>query len=156
VTDIDAVIAFYRARLDEDVQAARYAIEEMGDDRWQQRGPEIVTVTDRERDVAALCDVDCIRHIVRHDPARVLKKVTAGRGLIRLYEEACERIDYLTAQGWEAKGSKVAAESYANAILVNAAQWDDHQDWHAAWRPGWMDESWFAAEPLPHPERSET
>jgi hypothetical protein len=136
VTVIDEVIEFYRARLAETGRTARQALTDPDNDRGQG-----VRIMDGELAIMpSAMSGGLTVHFVRHDPARALKKVTAGRQLIRLYEDACERIDYLTARGWEAKGSKVAAESYANAILVNATEWDDHQDWDAAWRPGWMDE----------------
>jgi hypothetical protein len=152
VTDINEVIAFYRARLDEYEQVARGVT---GSGRWSayiEGGDDGWAIEDAEKgDPGAIVgDEAMTQHIALHDPARVLKKVAAGRGLIRLYWQACDQIEMLAGYGAAADGSKVAAESYANTILVNAAVWDDHEDWVASWRPGWMDESWSAAKPLPH------
>lgn len=196
--DIGEVIAFYRARLDEDEQWAlaaskpyRFAdgdpqvplsgvhwewvvgenwepadidpmlsedvaepgricnlatVERWQSERWMMRNTYADSIVEMDSAAAG--------HIVRHDPARTLRRVASGRALIKMYEEAVERIEMLAGYGNPAKGSTVAAESYANSIRLEAAVWDDHTDWKPGWRTGWMDE--VLAEPLPHPEQSET
>jgi len=79
---MDDLVAFVRAQLDEDEQIAREAAEEVGDGQWQQRNVRIVTVADRDREVADYAIVDCIHHIIHHDPARVLADVAAKRAII--------------------------------------------------------------------------
>lgn len=200
MTDIDDVIAFYRARLDEGEQWAlaaskpyRYAdgnppvppqgvrwtwvvgenwepvtpdpvldefvaepgescnlatVEKWPSDRWEMRNAYANCIVEMDSAAAG--------HIVRHDPARVLKKVAAGRALIRLYEQSLEMVAMFQGHGMDGKGYEIAVESYANAIRLEASVWDDHEDWDPAWRRGWMDEILSAVEPLPHPERSET
>lgn len=154
MTVIDEVIEFYRARLAEDEQIAKaatrgpwsYEVFRRSDvkSEWVLSGtsdPYGVVMGDVGIGWMAGIKGPDPDHIVRHNPARTLKKVAAGRRLIRLYEETCERIDHYVTLGNDAKGSKVAAESYANAILVNASEWDDHEGWKASWQPGWMDEA---------------
>lgn len=163
MSDIDEVIAFYRAQLDEVEQAAR-ALAEFPTP-WAVdiaviagRGGRLAVISDGSEG-KVLCDFHkgdrpLAEHIARQDPARVLRRVASGRALIRMYEEAVERIEMLAGHGNPAKGSTVAAESYANAIRLEAAVWDDHEDWKPGWRTGWMDE--VLGEPLPYRAENET
>jgi uncharacterized protein DUF6221 len=79
----DDLVAFLKARLDEDEQAARDAhyegqrwlSEEEDVCRWPD--DELVHIADRKRDA---------RHIARWDPARVLAEVQAKRRLLTQFE----------------------------------------------------------------------
>lgn len=73
-------------QLDTDVEAAREAIDQVGDGHWQQRNARIVTVADRDREVADYAVHECIDHIVRHDPARVLREIDAKRMIVAAHE----------------------------------------------------------------------
>jgi hypothetical protein len=112
---IEQIIRFYEGRLNEGEAAAK---------AWLPFG---------NPDAAARA------HIARHDPARVFREVAAGRRLVRLYRDAVGMVEMFAARGMDAAGHRVAVESYANAILVNAATHDDHPEWDESWRPGWLD-----------------
>jgi len=93
---VSDLIAFLRARLDEDEAAARVAEEEIGDARWRQSSCAIVAVADPSTlpkppfGLAGLVTdamvTECIWHAVRWDPARVLAEVTAKRAVLALCE----------------------------------------------------------------------
>jgi hypothetical protein len=78
----DDLVAFVQARVDEDGQVAQRAAETVGDDEWQQHGRDITTVADPDRYVAGAIAVEVIDHIVRHDPARALRRVEATQLLL--------------------------------------------------------------------------
>jgi hypothetical protein len=105
VTDL---AAFLTARLDEDEAAAResyyegqrWITEEEGVYRWPD--DELVQMADRKADA---------RHIARHDPARVLREVEAGRKLVTVTE-----------------GSRFL-------LKILAAIYSDHPDYRPEWAP---------------------
>lgn len=131
------LVAFLRARLDEDQQAAQEAAEQVGDGQWEQRNVRIVTTADRDRDVAEDVIYECIEHIARHDPARVLAEVNAKRRIIDLHEpdeferdrcKSCRRDE----SGWE---GSVPAEWPCATLRLLALPYADHADYREEWRP---------------------
>lgn len=62
-------------------------------------------------------------HIVRHDPARVLRKVEAGRELIKL----CE-----TRWTHDLRGTEGGLEM---ALELAVQEWADHPDYQESWKP---------------------
>lgn len=89
------LIAFLRARLNEDERSARESMEQTAallagidadsNGRWHITTRSAVTTRDqwgREADVVAPYGGSHARHIVRHDPARVLREVEAKRRMI--------------------------------------------------------------------------
>lgn len=111
------IIEFLTARLDEDEKFARWAAEEVGDGHWQQRNVRIVTVADRDREVADYAIAECIEHIVRHDPARTLAECVAKGAVIAAH---------LSPRSQGALGG---------VIQVLAAVYSDHPDYQQEWRP---------------------
>lgn len=112
---------FITARLDEDEAAAReshhegqrWITEEEGVYRWPD--DELVHSADRKADA---------RHIARHDPARVLREVTAKRAMV----QHC--LDAIDAQGdYHDDGSEYVATQILAAL---ASAWSDHPDCPAA------------------------
>lgn len=75
-----------KAAIDEDEQVANAAIEQVGDGDWEQRGTRIVTESNRDREVADYAIVECIDHIARHDPARMLRQVEGARKILALHQ----------------------------------------------------------------------
>jgi hypothetical protein len=84
-------------------------------------------------------------HIVRHDPARVLREVEAGRQLLSAYEDA---VDWLSAAedddsdifSDDERPAKVqwhggVVEALTAALAIRAAVWRDHPDYSPAWSP---------------------
>lgn len=129
---MDELIEFYRARLDEDEQAAKAVLGvnvvagmKRGDEPphwvpspegdaaiWDTNGtPRVKFAWARERD-----------HILRHDPARVLRKVEAGRKLIEL-----------CGKQWthDLRGTEGGLEL---ALELAAQEWADHEDFDERWR----------------------
>jgi hypothetical protein len=77
------LVAFLRGQFDAEESDALEAIEKVGDGHWQQRNVRIVTAADRDQEVADYAIYECIHHIIRHDPARVLAEIAAKRALIK-------------------------------------------------------------------------
>lgn len=114
-TDTTALVAFLRARLDEDARLARRcAGDDCGD--WVARG-----------DTVDFCQMDLrgfhptiAAHVARYDPARVLAAVDATRRVV----DAAER------------RLREAADPLAVAVLrALALPYADHADYRVRWRP---------------------
>ena len=125
------LVQFLRARLDEDLEVARLTLgpnvmarvrhghpvprwvpSPEGDAGiWDSDGtPRVKFVWAQERD-----------HIVRHDPARVLREVEAKRRIIG-------RIDsHATVMGWD--------EVHGDLLRALALPYNDHPDYRPEWRP---------------------
>lgn len=114
------MFAFWRARLDEDDEAARDAAAEYGT-TW--------TVNEAMGSVGSDTGADVVDepgsplpHIARHDPARVLRNVTAARQRLVLLEEAIS----------------AGHDSYdlAAALLpMELLPYADHPEHKRTWRP---------------------
>lgn len=118
------LIAFVRARLDED--AALAASGETWSAFDETQGTRRVDVDHSIERVVA-----CTRswrglHIARHDPARVLREVEAKREVVRLAERAH---DY---HGTFMNGFAAALEG---ALRLFALPYADHPDYRQEWRP---------------------
>jgi hypothetical protein len=135
VTDL---VAFLRARLDEDEAAAK-AAEENSFAPWAIVNPgEVVYFEDRGDEgkpyIVAECDgVEEAEHIARHDPARVLREVEAKRRIVDRYEDAVTRQD-------DPAHSRIAAfhevAEYDDWVLpLLALPYSDHPDYREEWRP---------------------
>src|SRR5690242_11064491 len=121
---MDGLIEFLRARLDEDAEAARLA-EAVDPSPWYEdvsegtytrqregldgvglvRAADNVGLWDRESSSALSMAAVTSVHVARHDPARVLREVEAGRKLIEAYAEVASNDTnnnggYEYAYGW--------------------------------------------------------
>ena len=135
------LIAFLSARLEEDEQIARDA----GGCGW------MLNVY-RRRDPGFVLDQTWrdTEHIVRHDPARVLREVEAKRRRLALYLDAKETLaaalekappedDPATAHSYvrerinvnQASGRFAALEM---SVRLDAMAWSDHADYRPEWK----------------------
>jgi Family of unknown function (DUF6221) len=91
VSDLDGLIAFLAARLDEDEAAAKAA----SGLNWEYRDSWVWAGSSFEvADVYGIPDIDETgTHIARHDPARALRDAVADRKLIAAYENVAEFSD---------------------------------------------------------------
>ena len=121
------LVAFLRARIDEDEAAARAAEaaerEPWQDDEWADQHPAELA------------------HYARHDPARVLREVAAKRAILEYYLEPPNGFRTGNAEvisGAE-RGSGRAPRllTVIEAIALDlAAGWSDHLDHDPAWATG--------------------
>ncbi|MGW0131915.1 DUF6221 family protein [Streptomyces sp. NPDC003299] len=147
---MDELVEFLRARLDEDERIARAAAEpelwvELNRAPQQSWSVEFWADPDRAAVVAegssaypvvvttqGMAEEDAearALHIARHDPARVLREVEAGRRLIRAHSKWCEgRCEVKYPEGG------FDAAHYWN-IKVRAESYADHPDYREDWRP---------------------
>ena len=130
------LIAFLNARLDEDKASAAKA-------QKKRRSPWRVIDSIRMRVISGSPNRDLVvaetpgdgiaDHIARHDPARVLREVEAGRRILARYEDCLARMedpDY--PQGVAAD----QAREYEDFVLPNlAAAWSGHPDYDQEWNP---------------------
>ena len=121
---VDDLIAFLRARLDEDEAVARKAdmpgIHPRGP--WDQHGDR--RIEDARGYVVAQARPESSEHIARWDPARVLAEVEAKRKLIELYLMTYET-STLDSDAWTIMkdAMRTLTQPYAN-----------HPDYRPEWR----------------------
>ena len=141
---MDDLVVFMEARLDEDEHAAR-AVLGTNVLALLKRGKAAPRWVPSPEGDAAIRDTDGILrvkfvwalerdHIIRHDPARVLRGVAAKRAALNEYVYLYERAlkPGLYPQPDEAGRFEVAA-MLTRAL---AAEWDDHPDYREEWRLG--------------------
>ncbi|MFJ7525155.1 DUF6221 family protein [Streptomyces griseus] len=97
----DVLVAFLKARLDEDEQAARavgFERIETGEYMWNSKYLLLQGGAGGESKATAEFDGDLAVHIARHDPARTLREVEAKRRIIERHSShsmgscrTCER-----------------------------------------------------------------
>jgi hypothetical protein len=121
MSGMDELIAFLRARLDEDEQVALAA---KGHRVFDGTG----IVADRDRSVTLGSHV--ATHIARHDPARVLADVEAKRqiieGFAELHHNPARHTDAVLHLQWNV---------LRHVVLVLAQPFADHPDYREEWRP---------------------
>jgi hypothetical protein len=140
---MDDLVAFLRARLDEDEQTARAAVP----GPWSETGRDSVGEGMVHSDTTGWSVVGSVKtgygpnapyanvslnaaHIARHDPARVLRDVEARRVIVNQYAEveANDTDDaYEYADGW--------ANALGLAVRQLAAVYADHPSYREEWRP---------------------
>jgi len=123
------LIAFLNARLDEDEAAAKGAAGDVWEyrDTWVWCGPFEVA------DIFGGADMEEIGgHIARHDPARVLREVTAKRAIVTRY--AAVRRAFGDREGGLWPDVTRREKSHAYATLCDLAGiWSDHPDYQDEW-----------------------
>ena len=123
------LIAFLNARLDEDEAAAKGAAGDVWEyrDTWVWCGPFEVA------DIFGGADMEEIGgHIARHDPARVLREVTAKRAIVTRY--AAVRRAFGDREGGLWPDVSRREKSHAYATLCDLAGiWSDHPDYQDEW-----------------------
>jgi hypothetical protein len=127
--------AFISARLSED-EAMAYGLCGNGLHlaRWVVSGDSIFVGTEPrpEQPIAHARDERVRQHIARHDPARVLREVTAKRAIVARYGEPLAGLGNLGDQ------LQLSQEKTGLWFAVRelAAVWSDHPDYRAEWAPG--------------------
>lgn len=148
------LVAFLRARLDEDERTARWALDAEFPTcgRWDARGP--YGDSDRFGNImsemhAQIVEEDLLwphaNHIARHDPARVLAEVDAKRRILEQYEASLEqskKFRQRAASGDETDAQKLQRSTESIRVLVLlkvvktlALPYADHADYDADYRP---------------------
>jgi hypothetical protein len=144
---MNELVAFLRARLDEDAEIANRWLYEYGDQRsWRVVGGRRLTYGNGCSENVVAIDVDskvlyheriyvksdlddCTEHIARHDPARVLADVDAKRQIIA----DCASILSDPPDTW---GQGVPVLVLALDTLKNLAlPFADHSDYRKEWKP---------------------
>ena len=131
----DDLVAFLRARLDDDEQVARAATP--GPWMWiagrvyqeAELGRVVVPTDDLDR---GLVEPEDLKHIARHDPARVLREVDAKRQILNAYEWALAHPHKDDETGyWVRKGE---TSTLAEDVRLLASVYADHPDFRDEWR----------------------
>lgn len=133
--------AFVAARLDEDEAAAR-AVKPLGhvfdmggtrlDEKFSHGRVRFASEDGRSRIEG---DAAAASHFGRHDPARVLREVAAGRAILA---QIAPWMDSCEDEHWYSRGVG-AQPPYEGSLLllkIMAAVYDDHPDYDPAWAPG--------------------
>jgi hypothetical protein len=133
---IDEMITFVRLQLDEDEQKALAidAKEWAEDSSWFKDMLDPLPSQRRERPGwLPMITVEDVRHIARHDPARVLREVEARRRLIDQYEAMRAGVE--AAAGTILAGAaKVRLGAYEMAVKIMALPYSDHPGFREEWR----------------------
>lgn len=110
---------FLTARLDEDEAVARAAFSDLDEpgEAWRPSGLEDPWPTQE-------------RHVLRHDPARVLAEVKAKRRILELDDEVLRR----EVRNGDASGAG-ASLMLSIVLRLLALPYADHPDYDEAWRP---------------------
>ncbi|MDV8005031.1 DUF6221 family protein [Rhodococcus sp. IEGM 1318] len=132
------IVEFLEARLDEDEEVARDAAgwDSSGSVRdeglWRRDG--VNSVIDGARRMVVYGDGSApddsrAEHIVRHDPARVLRELAAKRAIIAEYVNECWVQDQGHRTAWT-EGGQAARET---ALRLFASTYSDHPEYQAEW-----------------------
>ncbi|KOG81245.1 hypothetical protein ADK33_15695 [Streptomyces griseus subsp. rhodochrous] len=130
MSGMDDLVQFLRDRLAEDEQAARRAgssFRQIGE-----TGVIVATDGDRAEECASANWSGIAEHIVRHDPARVLREVEAKRRLLTDYVENAADLDTQHAPDMDYVGR---ADGLETALQHLATAYADHPDYRDNWRP---------------------
>ena len=136
----DDLIAFIKARLDEDEAIARAAGQDdlartwTGNDNGYRGGGQ-VTDGHGEKVVydEGAPDTAQALHIARHDPARARREVEAGRRIMARYEDCLDRME---DPEYPASIARDQAREYEDFVLPNLAMaWSSHPEYRREWRP---------------------
>jgi hypothetical protein len=129
----DELIAFWRARLDEDEAAASAAAHADGKyggrAHWSALGHGIAVDADDPDwgvfDLSPFTDADEVcAHVIRHDPARELRDVQADRAIL---DYCVKALSY---------PANVPLANLARRVLAaRVAVWSDHPDYRLEWKP---------------------
>ncbi|MGW9299610.1 DUF6221 family protein [Streptomyces cyaneofuscatus] len=145
----DALVAFVKARLDDDAQVAREACHDLSGEWTTQDTYPVAVVEDPESGDAFAKAVafdegspseQQAAHIARQDPARTLREVEAKRQLVGIFEIAVrnealphpEHIQGVYPPAVFISGYRAALEY---TLRCFAALHADHPDYQADWAP---------------------
>lgn len=139
MADTTTLIAFLRARLDEDEAVARAASGSDWDDMVPSQpfvifGVEAYRKRKTQTTVGAVASVaraEDRAHIVRHDPARALREVETKRRIVDAYAEVAEFYRPDPDERYETADGHVAA--LHGAVRDLASIYGDHPDYREDW-----------------------
>lgn len=132
-TTVDELITFLRARLDEDERTARSTMWD-GSENVPDWHLSASATVETGGDTLYVGDRTVANHIERHDPARVLRDIEAGRRILSLYVASRERDEWMRQATGEAP-TALATAAYGEALKALALSHADHEDYQEAWRP---------------------
>ncbi|MGW1154489.1 DUF6221 family protein [Streptomyces rubiginosohelvolus] len=132
----DALVAFLKARLDDDAQVARRA----GDSFRQigETGVIVATEGDRAEECASANWSGVAEHIVRHDPARTLREVEAKRQLLDEHQDVNDGSCGTCVDGkwgYPTHGGGSPQSYPCRTLRLLALPYSDHPEYEEAWRP---------------------
>lgn len=149
---MDDLVAFVRARLDEDAGATGAC--DPGPWEWTDRGhsaqlkadgPGFQLILDVDQNAKrpgewGITDSPNLQHIARQDPARVLREVEAKRQMLRVaFEHAAamdaEFGDCCDADVFERNGCKYTSTDKLPLLRLLAAPYASHPNYRESWRP---------------------
>ena len=142
---MDELVAWLGVQLDEDERTARAATWHDDAGTWTAHQSEYDSPRRSERrwfiidsmDDGVITDVDpeasqpdgVARHVAEHDPARVLREISAKRQALAHYARVCQ----LTKDGDEAY--LLAEGAVAKQIQIMATAYDHRPGYKESWRP---------------------
>lgn len=128
------IVEFLNARLDDDEAYARMAFAEHNDatPEWSEPWSGSVLTGPREDPILTF-DSGISRHMVRHDPARVLREAAAKRSLVTMYAKVADMDDGTDV--WAFSGAHGQANGLGIAVRALASVYADHPDYEEAWKP---------------------
>lgn len=127
------LVAFLTARLDEDEETAREATAQTSE-YWQPYFKQVIAPGSRyETEAAEANSSEAASHIARHDPARILREITAKRAVLDRHQPG-EHWDGTPICRWCSPGE--ARLSWpCNDVRDLAAIYSDHPDYRQEWKP---------------------
>jgi hypothetical protein len=126
---MDDLTAFLAARLDEDEAAAKAALEQSAEEGTQWWFDDAAPETPREF------------HVARHDPARVLREVEAGRTILAEHvpydctEPKGQRCFRCASDRAYRSGAAIHEAWPCLTLRILAAVYSDHPDYRPEWKP---------------------
>jgi hypothetical protein len=128
------LVAFLRARIDEDEAVARAATVETGGPRWHGSDSGLCSDDASNHPGPFLVDAygytapELVAHIARHDPARVLADIAAKRAIV-------DRMAAVLERGWDYYENSTVID-LAEATLRNlAAPYAGADGYRPEWAP---------------------
>lgn len=152
---MDELVEWYGQQLDEDERTARAAggasWEELPVSGWVHTTPLPTSEWQPpgyDHHVAAAPLAEDRAHIIRHDPARVLREIDAKRQMLAAYEDARRKCAEIGNEHWGAAGPSgdpsaverwkehdAIAEALKPHLLNQAAAYADRPGYKESWRP---------------------
>lgn len=149
----DPLVAFLRARYDEEQAVVDAAAEDEGGDRWVYDpvltdGPHAFALDNGEvhveghpthrvtHDYEGLnfsVDPPAGRHIALHDPLWARRNLAAARRRLDLYEHARDARERHTGNACVAAGLDAVVHYLAVVVCGDAARYHDHSDYRPEW-----------------------
>lgn len=134
--EFDELVAFLKARLKEDEGYARNAFADHNDagPNWYEQWSGALNIGEDE-DLVMTNDSQVSRFMARHDPARVLREVEAGRRILLDYEDAMRTLAAAGTSGTPFDIMTGATNTLKRMIRLRAQSYADHPEYRPEWAP---------------------